>query len=478
MYCASPDAELTYAEFLCVVNAIITKFDTMEYNNEFFPIKCDKTVYTTCFFFAAHLMGKTYVPIPSDIPPNREHYIQSTLGVEQIIVEDDFLASMDLCFEKVNLKDIYRNLKSQYKNLPSYNEDKLAYVLFTSGSTGNPKGVKISFKNLYSFVEWTTAEYELSEKDVFLNQVPFTFDLSVLDIYSSFINKSKIILCNKKTSNDVKKIISLIERYEANIIYSTPSLLRLLSFSKKFQLDAAPLLRKILFCGEPLSVKLAQKFYEICSGAKLYNLYGPTETNVVTSVCIDETVLNSDELTIGMAMSDYELHVLDESLNPVPDGEVGQLAVSGSSVSLGYLNDLNKTNKAFQSLPFGSGERCYLTGDLVVKKEKNFFYRGRMDHQFKFMGYRIEAGDIEACILSDESVNGCVVLPMLDAMSTVSGILAAIEVKDGNFSLETLQSTISKELPKYMVPTRYVVMDSLPITEHGKVDRKKLLAGV
>ena len=474
-YAASDDIQITYSDFIICVSKILPIIDELSKNSDFVVIKCDKSAYTTCFFFAAHLLNKAYIPISDEITESREHYILSTLGVDCAIVEREYIDVLTSSCSSGDFLAAIHHLEHRILMLPAFNENQIAYILFTSGSTGDPKGVQITFKNLYSFVNWATDEYYLNKDDIFLNQVPFTFDLSVMDIYSSFINKSKLVLCNKKTSSDIKRIVQLMRTYNTNIIYSTPSLLRLLSYSSEFKKTSAHILKKILFCGETLHANLANKYINLCPQAKLYNLYGPTETNVVTSVQLNQKDLIQGEVPIGKAMSNYVLFVLGEDGEEQKDDCEGELVICGDSVALGYVNDQEKTNKSFKNFGLCSNEICYKTGDIVVKRENYFYYRGRTDHQFKFMGYRIEAGEIEDSLNSFNGISHSIVIPITDNHGSTCGILAVVETSDHNTKIEDIKEHLKKRLPKYMLPTQIMIEDNFPTTSHGKIDRKMIL---
>ena len=472
LYSVCGNSKLTRGDFLCVLNEIIPFIQKQYDQNKIVPIKCDKTAYTPCYFFACHLLGKAYVPIPADIPHSRERTILDLLEVDQSLDESEVSKNLGK-YLKEDFEIAVRDLQGHIARLPNYNPHETAYILFTSGSTGIPKGVKISFNNVKSFIDWTTTEYAISSSDIFLNQVPFTFDLSVLDLYSSFINGSKVILLEKERSLDFSWINKNIIEHGVTCIYSTPSFLKLLTHSSEFKKTASLKLKKVLACGEVLTVNTAKRLFNTCVNAKLYNLYGPTETNVVTSLLIDTQILELDEIPIGLAMSNYQLSVLDENFAEVPDYEQGQLAVSGTSVALGYFKDLNKTSEVFKYISDES-EHTYLTGDNVVRKDNKFFYRGRIDNQFKLSGYRIEAGEIEGRISQYFDVKDAVVFPIKNSSNVVTGILAAIESDNRNLTSTEITEHLKKTLPSYMIPTKYRFYASFPVTSHGKKDKRKL----
>ena len=472
LYSVCGNRKATRGDFLCAVNQIIPILNKKFGQNNIVPIKCDKTAYTPCYFFACHLLGKAYVPIPADIPRSRERTILDLLDIEKSL--DESKVSINLGkYIKEDFEIAVRDLQGHIASLSDHNHNKTAYILFTSGSTGIPKGVQISFNNVKSFIDWTTTEYHISNSDVFLNQVPFTFDLSVLDLYSSFINGSKIILLEKERSLDFSWINKNIIEHGITCIYSTPSFLKLLSHSSEFKNTASLKLKKILACGEVLTVNTAKRLFNICVNAKLYNLYGPTETNVVTSLLIDNQILEFDEIPIGLAMSDYQLSVLDENFVELPDSEEGQLAVSGTSVALGYFKDVDKTSEVFKYIG-DELEHTYLTGDNVVRKDNKFFYRGRIDNQFKLSGYRIEAGEIEERISQYPDVKDVVVFPIKNKSHVVTGILAAIESDNCDLTSSEITEYLKTSLPSYMIPTKYRFCVSFPVTAHGKKDKRKL----
>lgn len=471
-YSVCSNMQITRGDFLCAVNEIIPVIKTKFGNNKFIPIKCDKTAFTPCYFFACHLLGKAYVPIPADIPLSREQTILSVLDLDQSLDEGEISKELG-GYNENDLDHALSDLQQYIAKLSGYDPDATAYVLFTSGSTGIPKGVQISFKNVKSFIEWTTIEYSISSFDVFLNQVPFTFDLSVLDLYSSFVHGSKIVFLKKESSLDFSFINKNIIEHEVTCIYSTPSFLKLLSHSTEFKNTAGLKLKKVLICGEILSIKTAARLFDICVNAKLFNLYGPTETNVVTSQLIDKRTLGLSEMPIGRAMSDYCLTVLNDNFDEIPDGEEGQLAIMGASVACGYFKNPKKTSDAFKIFD-NDMNNTYLTGDNVVKYGNQFFYRGRIDNQFKFSGYRIEASEIEVQILQHPDVKDAVVFPIKNNSDTVTGILAVIESNNLELTDAEIVEHLKNYLPSYMIPTKIRFYTNFPVTSHGKKDRSKL----
>jgi amino acid adenylation domain-containing protein len=350
----------------------------------------------------------------------------------------------------------------------------LAYILYTSGSTGIPKGVMLTHENAISFVEWCSSVFNPGPDDRFSSHAPFHFDLSVLDIYLATKHGACLYLISEELGKSPKELARFIAANRLTVWYSTPSILTLLL--QYGQLDAidASSLRLVLFAGEVFPVKHLREVQRRWPGPTYYNLYGPTETNVCTFAQIPSAIPDNRDTPypIGFLCSHCRGVVLDGDGREVAVGEEGLLYISGPSVFVGYWNRPAENAAAFTDR---EGARWYNTGDVVRWSEDGgFIYVGRQDRMVKRRGYRIELGEIERALYLHAQVREAAVVSAPDADSGVS-IVAFLSCRDdGNPSIIELKTFCATKLPAYMSPDRFVFQDRLPRTSTDKVDYQVL----
>jgi amino acid adenylation domain-containing protein len=350
----------------------------------------------------------------------------------------------------------------------------LAYILYTSGSTGIPKGVMLTHENAVSFVDWCSSVFAPTHEDRFSSHAPFHFDLSVLDLYVSLKHGATLYLVGETLGKSPKELGQFIADHRLTIWYSTPSILALLAqFGNLDGLDCRSL-RIVLFAGEVFPVKHLRAIKALWPRPVYYNLYGPTETNVCTFARIPD-VIPEDRTTpypIGPASSHSRPLVLDESRNEVPFGEEGLLYMSGPSIFQGYWNRPLENAKAFIE---HDGQRWYNTGDVVREEaEDGFIYLGRRDRMVKRRGYRIELGEIERALYKHESVREAAVIAVPDDAAGVR-VIANLTLHAGKrLSIIELKGFCAKNLPAYMSPDVFLFHDALPRTSTDKIDYQSL----
>jgi amino acid adenylation domain-containing protein len=353
----------------------------------------------------------------------------------------------------------------------------LAYVLYTSGSTGNPKGVMLSHRNGLAFVEWAVDEYHVVSHDRLSSHAPLHFDLSIFDIFAAARSGGTLVLVPPEISIFPIEIARFIERNEITVWYSVPSLLSKLSEKANLHPGSLHRLRTILFAGEVFPVKYLRNLMLQLPHVRFSNLYGPTETNVCTWYDVktppDEA---SEPIPIGMAIADVEVFAVKEDGSIATEGEVGELLVRGPTVMQGYWNDAERTNRGLVPDPLGRPEKVYRTGDLVCPDSNGLFrLLGRRDAQIKSRGYRIELGEIESALYRHPAVAECAALPIPDEMIT-NRIIASVALKY-EIDTSTLHKWCSDIIPRYMIPETFEVHESLPKTSTGKIDRQALVRG-
>jgi amino acid adenylation domain-containing protein len=354
-------------------------------------------------------------------------------------------------------------------------DDELAYILYTSGSTGVPKGVMLTHRNAIAFVDWCSEVFTPSEEDRFSSHAPFHFDLSVLDLYVAVKHGAAIYLISEDLGKSPKELARFAATHRLTMWYSTPSILALLAqFGDLPSLDFSSL-RVVNFAGEVFPVKQLREVTRLWPHAAFYNLYGPTETNVCTFARIPLPVPD-DRVTpypIGWPCSHCTALVLDESGHEVPRGEEGVLYIAGSSVFGGYWNRPVENASCFIER---DGRRWYSTGDVVREHpDDGYIYLGRRDRMVKRHGYRIELGEIEKALYQNPRIREAATVAMAAAELGVR-ILAFLVPESGERpTVIEMKTFCAKHLPSYMSPDQFIFLEALPRTSTNKVDFQALL---
>ena len=348
----------------------------------------------------------------------------------------------------------------------------LLYVLFTSGSTGVPKGVSICHRSVIDYTDWVTETFNITQKDTFGNQAPFYFDNSILDIYSCMKTGATLNIIPKKLFFQPVPLLEYIKYNKINTIFWVPSALIVVSKLKAFRnVDLSDTLKRVLFCGEVMPNKQLNIWRKFLPNVTYANLYGPTEiTDACTYYIVDREFSDDEPLPIGIPMSNTDILVLNDEDKLVTDDEVGELCVRGTSLAMGYYNNLEKTRSAFVQNPLNKAvpEIIYRTGDLVRYNEYGeIIYISRKDFQIKHLGHRIELGEIETAISSLEEVtlNCC----LYDEKNQ-----RIVLFVDAQVDRDYIKERLKKLVPEYMIPGKVICLENMPINANGKIDRIKL----
>ena len=352
-----------------------------------------------------------------------------------------------------------------------------AHILFTSGSTGEPKGVVITHANVIHFIEWSVKYFGIQSSDRISCHSPLHFDLSYFDIFGAFAAGAQLHLVPPEVTLLPNQIANFIRSSELTQWFSVPSVLSYMAKFEAVKFGDFPTLKRLLWCGDVLSTPTLIYLMKRLPQAKFTNLYGPTETTIASSFYTLAACPTDDKeaVPIGKGCEGEELLVLDEALQPVPRGETGDLYIQGVGLSPGYWRDTQKTSAAF--LRYGPKDsRIYRTGDLARFGEDGLVYFvGRTDSQIKCRGYRIELGEIEAALHSLGGVCESAVVAIENADFEGKLICCAYATPDGNKNLSIeLRRRLSNLLPTHMLPSRWKGFDKLPTNPNGKIDRAKL----
>ncbi|MGG5254393.1 D-alanine--poly(phosphoribitol) ligase subunit DltA [Neobacillus sp. SM06] len=430
-------------------------------------------------FLGSVKSGHPYIPIDTSIPLERIAKIIENSNAELLII----VANAPFVLENspasiVTLSELKAKLPVNAKSNRSswVAEDDNFYIIYTSGSTGNPKGVQISATNLQSFVDWMLKDFPIKGGLRFLNQAPFSFDLSVMDLYPSLASGGSIFAITKEMIAKPKLLFEALEKSNTNVWTSTPSFVQMCLMDPSFNEDLLPELSVFLFCGEILPSAIARQLLERFPNAKVFNTYGPTEATVaVTFVEITAEVLEKHQsLPVGRPKNDTKIVLLNEDGTESIDEE-GEILIVGPSVSKGYLGQKELTERSFLRY---DGKMAYRTGDAGYIENGLLFYKGRMDFQIKLHGYRMELEEIEHHISKSQYVKMVVVVPVYQN-EKIEYLTAAIVPEPHSFSKEfqltsAIKKEISENLPAYMIPRKFTYYVDLPMTPNGKIDRKQI----
>lgn len=438
----------------------------------------EKGVKVLVSFMGIVYSGNFYSPIDTEMPAARVNKILEILKPELVIttkeLEKEFRA-----FDYHGKFLFYEETKEKEESLIVQNavssiiDTDLLYVLFTSGSTGVPKGVCITHRSVIDYIDWVTGMFGITEQDSFGNQAPFYFDNSILDIYSAMKSGAVLHIIPQKLFSQPVLLLEYLKMHKINTIFWVPSALIVVSRLKALRnVDMTGTLKRVLFCGEVMPNKQLNIWRKYLPDVVYANLYGPTEiTDACTYYIVDRKFGDDEPLPMGYPMRNTDIMVLDEDDCLVTDTDiVGELCVRGTGLSTGYYRNPEKTQAAFVQNPLNNiyEEKIYRTGDLVKYNERHeLVYLSRKDFQIKHMGHRIELGEIETAVSSLPGVSLCCCL--YDEKH--SRIVLFI---DKNMKKDEINQQLKRMIPEYMLPGKIIVREEMPVNANGKIDRVKL----
>ena len=435
-------------------------------------IQAKKNIETFLSIIACLKSGYPYIMLDDNLPKSRvDQIIQSSSS--KIYLTSNLNKNVSIknfLIQKIKKSNLIDNLNICYGKVKDKN---IAYIMYTSGSTGEPKGAMIDHKSLLIFSKETKINFKIKKNDIFTQVNPLYFDNSVFDIYASLLNGNKLVLVEKLNISEPKKLIERVFKHKCTVWFSTPSLLIYLINIGQVSKKKFKFLKKIIFGGEAFPKDKLQTLFKILKKKEYYNVYGPTEgTCICSSHLIKKKDLYDDSslyVTLGKIWKSFGYKIINKS-NKNSKRSHGELVLTGKSIAHGYMGKKNLTKKQFY---FTKKYRAYKTGDIVYENTRNkeIFFVGRKDSQIKHMGYRIELNEIEVVINKAPEVKEVFVFYVKKSLGS---IVAIISTNNYKLSRERINYYILKHLPKYFLPNYIFFCKDLIKNANNKIDKHKL----
>lgn len=435
----------------------------------------DRNIESLMAFYAVLYTGNFYVPIDITQPETRVRLILETLDPVYAINASGKKTSYEMDQISVyDFDDLEQAPEASHEEIEKIQKKMIdtdpMYAMFTSGSTGVPKGVLVSYRSVEDLVKQFKKEFDFDHNNVFGNQAPFDFDVSVKDIYNSLYNGSKVVVIPKVNFSFPKRLVEFLNEYKINTAIWATSVLRIVENLKGLENERPEYLEWVMFSGEIMPNKVLNYWRENLPNTQFVNLYGPTE---ITCNCsfylVDRLYEDHEPLPIGIPFENSRIVLLDENDQLIEEvNKQGELCVLGSSLALGYYNNPEMTQKAFVQSPLNSyyPERMYRTGDIAYYNEDGLLmFSSRIDHQIKHMGHRIELGEIESHINALNYIEASVCIYDKESEKIILFYQAQSDCRKEIFK------DMMERIPKYMIPNIMIHFESLPLNKNAKIDR-------
>ena len=397
-------------------------------------------------------LGFPYIPVDTIYPQERLNKIVNVVNSAVVIntIED----KIDFNIEKVSTEYFY--------------EDPIIYIIFTSGSTGEPKGVQITRDSILDFAKWLEKYFNFNSNNIFMNQAPFSFDLSVYELMGFLLFGGTIVLNSREIIETHLEYIERLKKYSCNTWVSTPSFITRFLLSSEFTIQNLENLTTFLFCGEVLTSMTAKRILNNFPNSKVLNTYGPTEATVATTIVdITPEIIEkySKNLPVGFVKENTTINLLD-----IDSENIGEMEIVGDNVSIGYFKNDELNKQKFESK---YEKRSFRTGDFGYFEDGMLFFANRKDELIKLHGFRIELGEIDKEFTSNKAVIESITIP-LKRGSEVMKLITFIITKD-EIEIDELKEEISKTLPYYMIPSDIIKLDKFPYNNNHKIDKNELI---
>lgn len=468
------DEEITFKDFKNYVERIDKQIRNItKEEKSVIGVICERSFEMYGAVYGIIRGGNAYLPIDPNYPQERIDYILNNSEAKAVITQGKFthLAGNTPC---IDATEILNNKEATEKAEILATPEDTAYVIYTSGSTGNPKGAKISHKSAVNRILWMHDKYPLNENDVILQKTPYTFDVSVWELFWWGMVGAGLAASKPDEHFLPAKILEETEKNKVTHLHFVPSVFDIFVTyleNNPDERDKFNTVKYVFLSGEALSASLVTRFYKLFNYEKvsLHNLYGPTECAVDVTY-YDCTPTDIDPVPIGKPIYNTSIYIVDKNNNPLPIGVKGELCIGGVNVGQGYLNNPTLTAEKFIDNPFGEG-KLYKTGDLAyLREDGQIIFCGRIDSQVKLNGQRIELGEIETVI---SNINGVEAVAVTVRNNNGKDILVAF-YSGNNISENKIKEICNKVLPAYMVPTVLMQIEKMPLNPSGKLDRKAL----
>ncbi|MEV5718813.1 amino acid adenylation domain-containing protein [Amycolatopsis mediterranei] len=469
------DGPLTYAELAGRVRALAAHLRTLGVGPE--------TVVGICAVRGAAMIvgvlailraGGAYLPLDPEYPADRLSYMLGDAQADLLLVHEP-TAAAGRALGRAATVDIDAPLPAADDDAPAAKPDNLAYVIYTSGSTGRPKGACLAHAGVVNRLVWMQREYPIGPGDAVLQKTPFSFDVSVWELFWALMTGARLVMAEPGGHRDAAYLAATIREHEITVVHFVPSMLA--QFLQEPAVRGITSLRHVVCSGEALPSDVAQRAMELLPGT-LENLYGPTEASVDVSYHRCDPVADTATVPIGRPVANTGLHVLTDDFSVAADGEAGELYLGGIQLARGYHRRPGLTAQRFVPDPFGSGGRLYRTGDIAMRRpDGEIEYLGRTDHQVKINGFRIELDEIGVALRTHPAVHDAVVVAHTTAAGHQQLLGYLVLAVDRECPRPAgLREFLSRTLPAHMIPARYLTIEEIPLSLNGKIDRKQLPA--
>ncbi|WP_431686229.1 amino acid adenylation domain-containing protein [Hahella sp. NBU794] len=470
--------QLTYAQLNDAVNSLAAQLRAAGVaEDQLVAVAAERSTQVIVAILAILRAGGAYLPIDPGYPANRIQYVLENSGASVILTHRHLLQLDTSGYTVIDIDEKALGAEGVAASATVGGAENLAYAIYTSGSTGKPKGVLIEHHSVINRIAWMQNAYPLTAEDVILQKTPISFDVSVWELFWWFFTGSRVCMLEPGGEREPEKIVAAIEANKVTTMHFVPSMLNaFLDYVESTQaVSRLQSLRKVFTSGEALTLHQAERFKKLlhaANGTRLINLYGPTEATVdVTHLdCTAKATL--DKVTIGSPIDNTQIHIVDKQLRRLPIGVPGELCIAGVGLARGYHALPEMTADRFVTNPENASERWYRTGDLARwLGNGEIEYLGRLDHQVKVRGFRIELQEIDAVLRSHPAVRDAVTL--VHRAAGLDKLVAYVTVS-GEPEQETLRQHVAGQVPAYMVPDMVIVLEQMPLSPNGKLDRKAL----
>ncbi|MBD2510596.1 non-ribosomal peptide synthase/polyketide synthase [Nostoc muscorum FACHB-395] len=495
--------QLTYHELNCRANQLAHYLRSLGVSADVLVGICvERSLEMVVGLLGILKAGGAYLPLDPEYPQDRLSFMLEDAQVSVLLSQQQLVEKLPEHQARVVCLDTDWQIipqSNQQNPIAGVQATNLAYVIYTSGSTGKPKGAINTHLGICNRLLWMQQAYQLTEIDCVLQKTPFSFDVSVWEFFWPLLTGARLVVAKPGGHKDSGYLVNLILEQQVTTLHFVPSMLQI--FLEEQGLKDCSSLKQVICSGEALPKELQERFFA-CLGCQLHNLYGPTEAAIDVTFWECQPESNLKTVPIGRPISNTQIYILDQNLQPVPVGVPGELHIGGAGLAKGYLNRPELTQEKFIPNPFSGSRgaeeqrsrgvrerrrkivqspvaspRLYKTGDLArYLPDGNIEYLGRIDNQVKIRGFRVELGEIEAALSQHKDVQTSVVIVREDIPGDKRLVSYIVLQSEQTTTVKELRSFLKEKLPEYMVPSAIAILESLPLTSNGKIDRRALPA--